>query len=314
MDEVVAQDVELEALDEKDHSAFWDARVQQYFDSMKTKELRLEAPPILAPTDDFTATVLDGGKDYSLKSIREGQGYAGPNDYKMQDLQTNRPVRLADFMQPGTRIRYDGAFYLDRYADLVDLSNPTVLYPRPDHSWDGDDNTHIGGTGTGDGGSAGNDSRWRSNIWSNHFLYMNLYDAGRTADSIVEVQRLLYKYEVKEYGYNTSYTSSEIYCKPSLSNSNKRAQYISRGSSPGYGNSHNTISSTQLTIIKSDGTIMGDRWHGGIGLSDAQTLQEIKEHISLGMLGAFSPLTAVVNNRCPYVSRVEIKLNFTVQY
>lgn len=313
MDEVVTQDVELETLDEKERTAFWDAKVQEYFDGLKTKELRLEAPPILAPNDDFTATIISGGGSYSLKSISQGQGHAGP-EYRMLDLQTNRPVRLTDFITAGSKVRYQGTFYIDRYADLVDMSNPTVLYPSPNHSWDGNDNTHVGGTGTGDGGTAGNNSRWRSNIWSNHFMYMNLYEAGRTGSSVTEVKRLVYNYKVKEYGEGPSwYTQSEIYCKPSTGNSLKRARFVSSGSAPGYGQTHNTISTTSREIVKSDGSLIGYNWHGG-GPSDSETWAEIKEHIALGMLGAFAPLTSNVTGHCSYVSAISVDLDFTIQY
>ena len=321
MDEVVTQDVELETLDEKEREAFWDARVQEYFDGLKTKELRLEAPPILAPTDDFTATIISGGGSYSLKSISQGQGHAGP-EYRMLDLQTNRPVRLTDFITAGSKIRYQGTFYIDRYADLVDLSNPTVLYPNPNHSWDGSDNTHVGGTGQG---GTGNGARWRSNIWSNHFLYMNLYEAGRTGSSITDVQRLKYNWRTKHRKNGGAGISSrcELYCIIQTGSSVRRLRWESGATPDGFSGTgyDDTAGSSRWGNAVDNGSLVpygyNTTWYGGsMGgyPGDAAMWAEIKEHIALGMLGGFVQTTGTVDGYSSWLTRVSVDLDFTIQY
>jgi hypothetical protein len=239
----------------------------------------------------------------------------------MQDLQTGRPVKLSDFIAPGTKVRYAGRFFIDRYADLVNLSATPVLWQLPNHTWDNNDNTHVGGTGTGDGGTDGNASRWRSCIWSNHFLYTNMFEAGRTGSNVIEVAKLTYNYKQKHYSDTVAnkHTEAEIYCMKNTSDGVRRAAWRIRSSiSPGYG----TNIKDMVYEVRNNNAFVpwgyNNRWYGGQVLAgypgDATCLAEIKDHIALGMLGGFVPTLSHVNGRNPYISAMSVDLDFTILY
>ena len=309
MAKVGTQDIELDTFSDEEREAFWGRRVQQYRQSERTREAR-EVPPVLAPTDEFTATIINAGSSYSLKSIREGQGYAGPNNYRMQDLQTGRPVRLSDFVSPGATVRYEGKFYFDRYADLVNQSAAPVLWDKPNHTWDKNDNTHVGGTGTGDGGAAGNNSRWRACVFANHFLYTNFFLEGKTNVSDgTDLRTLKYYHKVKHYS-NVGHTGAR-FARLIFADGQSRGDYTSQGTGIG----------TNFRERAYDVIINGSPVHPGNGIywwssssNSSNIVREVKEHILMGCQGTFAPSTAPQNSRSSYISQTHIEVDFTVTF